>query len=166
MHWSVETDGSPEPQELDATDRRIVDVLQRDGRITNRDLAKAVSLSPSACLQRVRSLRDRGVLLGCHARVGLRALDRGQEAVIAVRFRPHSRAVIEAFEQYILDMPETVSLAHTAGADDVLVTVAVKDVAALREFILDRVTVRPEVAAVNTTIIFNQIRKTVLQPLG
>jgi hypothetical protein len=47
----------------------------------------------------------------------------------------------------------------------VLLTVAVRDVAALREFILDKVTVRPEVAAVNTTIIFNQIRKTVLTPL-
>jgi DNA-binding Lrp family transcriptional regulator len=162
---TTQADGAPEPQHLDAIDRQLLDLLQRDGRITNRDLAKAVHLSPSACLQRVRSLLDREVLIGYHARVGLRAINRGQEALISVRFRPHSRAIIDAFEQYILSMPETVSLAHTAGEDDVLVAVAVRDIAALREFILDKVTVRSEVVAVNTTIIFNHIRKPVVDPL-
>lgn len=166
MVWNVDVDGSPEPEPLDATDRRLVDVLQRNARITNRELAGEVGLSPSACLQRVRSLRERGIIVGYHARLGLRAIDRGQEALVSVRFRPHTRPVIDAFERYIIDLPETISLAHVAGADDVLVTVAVKDVAALRTFLLDKVSSRPEVIAVNTTVIFNQIRKTVLEPLN
>jgi DNA-binding Lrp family transcriptional regulator len=165
MEWDTATSGSPAPEPLDQIDRRLIDVLQRDGRITNRELADLIGLSPSACLARVRSLRERGVIIGFHAEIGLRAIDRAQEALISVRFRPHSRAVIDAFEQYIIALPETVSLAHAAGADDVLVTVAVRDVAALRTFILDKVTIRAEVAAVNTTVIFNQIRKTVLEPL-
>jgi DNA-binding Lrp family transcriptional regulator len=165
MASDVAREGTPDPEPLDRTDRELLSILQRDGRITNRRLAEAVGLSPSACLQRVRSLRERGVIVGFHAQVGMRAIDRGQEALIAVRFRPHSRPVIDAFEQYIVALPETVSLAHAAGPDDVLVTVAVKDVAALRTFILDKITVRSEVAAVNTTVIFNQIRKTVLEPL-
>ena len=150
---------------MDPIDRQLIDILQRDGRISNRDLARAVNLSPSACLARVRSLQDRGIIIGYRAQIDPRALDRGQEAILSVRFRPHSRAVIDAFERYIISLPEIVGIAHTAGVDDLLVMVAVKDVASLRTFTLDHITVRKEVVAVNTSVIFNQIRKQVLEPL-
>ena len=152
-------------ERLDRTDRALVAALQKNARISNKALSESVGLAPSTCLERVRALRARGVLRGFHADVDRQALGRGLEAIIAVRVRPHSRANVDAFWKKALALPEVIEVFHVTGADDFLVHVGVADTDALRNFVLDRLTVQPGIAQVHTNLIFGQSRRSVLEPL-
>jgi DNA-binding Lrp family transcriptional regulator len=144
---------------LDATDAAILLQLQKDARISNKDLAARVNVAPSTCLERVRSLQRRGVLTGFHAEADPAALGRPLQAYIAVRVRPHNREVVEPFIRFVLELPETVALSHVAGPDDFLVQVAVRDAAHLQRLLLDGFTSRREVSHLQTQLIFSHIRK-------
>lgn len=152
-------------ERLDRTDRALVAALQNNARISNKDLAELVGLAPSTCLERVRALRARGVLRGFHADVDHAALGRSLEAIVAVRVRPHSRVHVDAFWEYALSLPEVIEVFHVTGADDFLVHVGVADMDGLRDFVLDRLTVRPEVAHVESHLIYAQGRRPALEPL-
>ena len=91
---------------VDELDSAIVGHLQTNARQTNRELARAVGIAPSTCLERVRVLRDRGVITGYHAEISLAALNRGVQALLHVQVRPLSRTVIEGFKAYAMALPE------------------------------------------------------------
>jgi DNA-binding Lrp family transcriptional regulator len=152
-------------ERLDRTDQAIVAALQNDARLPNKQLAELVGLAPSTCLERVRALRARGVIRGFHADIDRSALGRALEAIVAVRVRPHSRAHVDAFWTYALALPEVIEVFHVTGADDFLLHVALADTDALRNFVLDRLTVRPEIGHVETRLIFGEERRSVLEPL-
>jgi len=152
-------------ERLDRTDRALVAALQKNARMSNKDLAELVGLAPSTCLERVRALRARGVVRGFHADIDHAALGRSLEAIIAVRVRPHSRANVDSFWSYTLDLPEVIEVFHVTGADDFLVHVGLSDMDGLRDFVLDRLTVRPEVAHVESHLIYAQGRRAALEPL-
>jgi DNA-binding Lrp family transcriptional regulator len=152
-------------EQLDRIDRAIVEALQNNARLPNKQLAERVGTAPSTCLERVRALQARGVIKGFHADVDRAVLGRALEAIIAVRVRPHSRAHVDAFWEYTLALPEVIEVFHVTGADDFLIHVGLADTEALRNFVLDRLTVRPEIGHVETRLIFGQARRTVLEPL-
>jgi DNA-binding Lrp family transcriptional regulator len=152
-----------ETAHLDELDRQLLAALQNDARQTNRDLAEAAGVAPSTSLERVRSLRDRGVIRGYHAQVDLAAIGRGVQALVAVRIRPPSRNNIEAFREWALTLAETVGVFVVSGGDDFLVHVAVPDTDGLYAFVIDRLTERPEVADVRTSIVYEHL---VSRPLG
>jgi DNA-binding Lrp family transcriptional regulator len=143
---------------LDRTDRAILAALQNDARLTNKELAARIALSPSSCHERVRRLRGAGVLRGAHADVAPGALGIELMALIAVQLRQHSRRLVEAFRAHALALREVVAVFHIAGEHDFLVQVAVPDVAALRDLALDAFTSRPEVARLQTWLIFEAAR--------
>jgi DNA-binding Lrp family transcriptional regulator len=150
---------------VDATDRAIVDELQRDARQSNRDLAAKLNIAPSTCLERVRALRARGVITGYHAAVDLKALNRSLQALIAVQVRPLSRDVINDFKRYMSDQPEVLSVFVLAGGDDFIVHVAVADIQRLHDFLMDRFTVRREIVGFRTSIVYQHVDSTVVTPL-
>jgi DNA-binding Lrp family transcriptional regulator len=152
-------------ERLDRIDRAIVAALQNNARLPNKQLAEVVGLAPSTCLERVRALVARGVIRGFHADIDRATLGRALEAMIAVRVRPHSRAHVEGFWEYALTLPEVIEVFHVTGADDFLLHVGLEDTEALRNFVLDRLTVRPEIGHVETRLIFGEARRTALEPL-
>ena len=152
--------------ELDALDLALLRALQDDARQTNRDLAAAVHVSPSTSSERVRALRASEVIRGYHAAVDLPALGRRVQALTAVTIRPPSRENIEAFRDWAATLPELVGVFVVAGGDDFLLHVAVPDTDALYAFVIDRLTERPEVADVRTSVVYEHIRRPVLEPLG
>ena len=152
--------------ELDALDLALLRALQDEARQTNRDLAAAVHVSPSTSSERVRALRASGTIRGYHAAVDLPALGRRVQALTAVTIRPPSRENIEAFRDWAATLPELVGVFVVAGGDDFLLHVAVPDTDALYAFVIDRLTERPEVADVRTSVVYEHIRRPVLEPLG
>jgi DNA-binding Lrp family transcriptional regulator len=150
---------------LDRTDRAIVAALQNDARLPNNALAALVGVAPSTCLERVRALRARGVIRSLRAEIALEALARDLEAIVAVRVRAHARTLVEDFRAHVLTLPEVVQVFHVTGADDFLLHVAVQDTSALRDFVLDRLATRPEVAHVETRVVYEHARRPVLEPL-
>ena len=151
---------------MDRIDHALIVELQRDSRIANKELAARVGIAPSTCLERVRRLVARRVLRGFHAEVDLPAIGRNIQAIIAVRLRVHSRALIDDFYQHVLELPATVSVFHVGGADDYLVHVAVPDLTQLRNLVLDGFTTRREVEHVETRIIFEHARRPAIEPLS
>ena len=150
------------PRSLDRTDHAILGQLQNDARLSNKELAARVGLAPSSCLERVRRLREDGVLRGFHAEIDPAALGVGIQAMVAVRIRRHSRAMNDAFRAHLLSLPEVIATAHIAGENDYMIHVAVRDVEHLRNFTLDQLTTREEVAHVETALIFEHHRRWVL----
>ena len=150
---------------LDELDAALLRELQNDARKTNREIAEAVDVAPSTSLERIRSLRERGVIQGFHADASLPALGRHVQALIAVRIRPPSRTNIEAFRDWVRELPETIGVFVVSGADDFLVHVAVPDTDALYAFVIDRLPERPELADVNTSVVYEHLRRPVVEAL-
>jgi len=151
-------------ESLDRTDLTLVALLQNNARMSNKELAARAGIAPSTCLERIRALSARGVVRGYHADVDPEALGRGLEAIVAVRVRPHSRRHVDAFREAALAMADVAEIFHVTGADDFLLHVAVADTDALRDFVLDRLTMRPEVAHVESRIVYEHARRSTSLP--
>jgi DNA-binding Lrp family transcriptional regulator len=151
--------------DLDAIDLALLALLQNDGRRTNRELATMLNIAPSTCLERMRSLRRRGLIVGYHAQVDLAAIGRTLQALIAVRVRPPNRAVIDGFRAFVEELPEVLSVFVVSGGDDFLIHVAVKDTDQLQALVLDKLTRRKELADVRTSLVYEHLRKTEIAPL-
>lgn len=145
----------------DRTDRLILAALQKNARITNKDLAAGAGVAPSTCLERVRRLEEAGVIGGYHAELDPAALGIGLQAMIAVRLARHSRDVFERFRAHVLGLPEVAVVYHLAGASDLLIQVLVRNPDHLRDLVLTAFTSRPEVAHLETSLIFEQVRSPV-----
>ena len=143
---------------LDDVDHLILRELTRDARIPNNALAELAGIAPSTCLARVRSLVDRGVIRGFHAEVDPAALGRDLEAMVAVRLGADARGRMAEFAEAMAALPGVLDVYFVAGVDDYLVHVAMPDVTALRDFVVDRLSARPEVAATETVLVFEHLR--------
>lgn len=140
---------------LDRTDFEILHLLQNNARISNKELARRVGLAPSTTLVRTRQLERAGIIRGYRAEVDMAAVGMGLQALIAVRLKQHTAADVAAFRDYALELSEVLRLYHVAGADDFLVHVGVRDSDALRDFAMNALTTRPEVAHLETGLIFS-----------
>lgn len=114
-----------EDYRLDRIDRRILKILQAEGRLTNQALASRVALSPSACLARVRHLERIGVIQGYHARLDPFRLDIGLVLFVEVILEGHGPEEQARFEAAIEAMPEVVEASHVSGDVDYLLKIVV-----------------------------------------
>jgi DNA-binding Lrp family transcriptional regulator len=151
---------------LDELDKAILGELQSDARGTNRDIAAAVGVSPTTALDRTRGLRDRGVIRGALLDVDVAKIGRPVQALIAIRVRPPSRRNIEGFLGWVSTLPQTIGVFVVSGNEDFLVHVAVQDNDHLYAFVIDRLTERPEVADVRTSVVYQHIRNQAVVPTG
>lgn len=145
------------PATLDAIDISILAELERNGRLTNAALAARVGIAESTCTQRLRSLRDRGVIRSFRADIDPAALGLTLQALITVRLGTHGREQIRGFEQRVRTLPSVLTAFHVAGADDYLLHVAVDSAATLRELVLEHLTTHPHVRHVETQLVFEVI---------
>lgn len=122
------------PIHLDATDRRILAVLQEDGRIQNIDLAKRVGLSPSPCLRRVRLLEESGVITRYVAMLDASKINVGFIVFARVWLKGQDEGMVRQFMSEIQRMPEVLECHLMAGDSDFLLRVAVADLEAYRRF--------------------------------
>lgn len=152
--------------DLDELDTAILRELQSDARKTNREVAAAVGVSPTTALDRTRALRQRGVIRGAILDVDLPSIGRPVQALIAIRVRPPSRRTIEAFREWASALPDTLGLYVTTGTEDFIIHVAVPDNASLYELVIDRLTERPEVADVRTSIVYEHVRNNRIVPVA
>lgn len=143
---------------LDRIDSDILAALQNNARLSNKQLAARIGLAPSSCLERVRRLEARETIRGAHAEIDPDALGIRLQAMIGVRLRQHSSDQVRSFQTEMLRHPEVIAAYYLAGATDFMVHVAVRDAAQLRDFALEALTTRPEVARVETSLIFDYAR--------
>ncbi|MCK6685503.1 MAG: Lrp/AsnC family transcriptional regulator [Thermoanaerobaculia bacterium] len=147
---------------LDRTDFEILALLQKNARLSNKELAAAVGLAPSTCLVRVQALREKGILGEAHTDVAPEALGVGLQALVAIRLRQHGRAQLKAFWKHLRSLPEVRTVFHVSGDHDFLLHLTVRDSAHLRDFALDALTSRPEVAHLETSLVFDVAKNPVV----
>ena len=149
----------------DPADLILVRELQRDGRQTNRALAKAANLAPSTTLSRVRELERSGAIDGYHADVNLSALGRTLQAMVFVRLQPKSDDVISGFLEHMWSLPETVGLHLITGVEDAVIHLATADADDLQRVVLTQISSFPGVFDERTSLLFEHRRKREVIPV-
>lgn len=154
------------PIVLDRIDRRIVDALQKDGRLTNIELAAKVSLSPSPCLRRVRRLEEAGVIRQYVALVDPAKLGLGLLAYVSVKLEKRGKMPIDAFSDAVARWPEVVACYAMTGDMDYLLRVQVEDLDHFSRFLMDHVLKQPAVIDVRSNFVLERIKETTAVPVA
>ena len=138
---------------VDTMDRALLDVLQRDARISIRDLASQVGLSRASAYARLKRLRETGVIRGFTVDVDPSALGLGLPAYVHVRIKQNSW---KTFRQKAWALEEAVHVALVAGDFDCVLLVRTRDAEHLRSLVLERIQALPEVLATQTVLVFEE----------
>ncbi len=150
---------------LDSIDRAILTELQREGRLSNLDLAQRVHLSPSACLRRVKQLEDSGVIAQYVALVNPRAVGRHGISFTIINLDSMNTPQLEAFEQAVRDRPEILDCYYVAGANDYLIRFAYRDAEDLERFHSEVLMRLPGVSRSNSMLVLRTVKKTTALPV-
>ena len=158
--------GNPNrPYALDSFDLRILAVLQEEGDIDNRALARRVSLSPAPCLRRVRRLRQDGVIRQVVALLDAGQLGLGVEVFAFVTLETQRAAAGAQFEQLLRRRPEVVECVRLSGSYDYLLRVAVGSLDAYTAFLDRQLLAVPGVRGVNSSFSLGVLKRTTALPL-
>jgi Lrp/AsnC family leucine-responsive transcriptional regulator len=143
---------------LDRYDKQILHILQEDGRISNQDLADKIGLSPSPCLRRVRALEEAGFIERYSAVLNPKAMGLSLMALIHVSMDQHTPERFSHFEAAIADIPEVMEcLLITGQAADYQLKVAVKDMDAYQELLLNRINRITGVTGVHSSFVLRRV---------
>ena len=145
---------------LDVIDRRILQALQRDGRMSNVELAKRVHLTPTPCFERVRRLEESGFIERYVAQLNPRKLGFGLLAFIEVSLDKTNPQAFDRFRQAVADMNEIQECHMVAGGFDYLMKVRVTDMVAYRHFLGERVSTLPSVSRTHTYFVMEEAKST------
>lgn len=144
--------------EIDAVDRKIIAILQKDGRITNLRLSEAVGLSPSACLARHRRLEKLGIIKGYRAEIDLAKLRPHIRVMVQMRLARHSTSDFRHLGKLLQDDERVVEAAEISGGMDYHASLCLRDMDELRDFIDDLTERAPVIEAVNSFIVLHEAK--------
>jgi len=149
-----------EESSIDAADRRILRILQEDGRVTNQELAKRAGMSPAACFDRVKRLRERGVIMRTTALLDPDQLGAALMIFVEVLLDRTSDATFIEFAAHVRRMPAVLECHMVAGGFDYLLKVRVADMAAYRAFLGEALVTLPGVRETRTYAVLEEVKST------
>ena len=137
---------------LDKIDKKILQRLQSDGRITNVELAKEVGISAPPCLRRVRALEEAGFIKSYHAQIDPSILGYSVTVFAMVRLESQAEKDLEKFEKHMSELPMVRECHMLAGDVDFMLKIAAKDWDSYQEFLKDELTSAPNVVSVKSSL--------------
>jgi Lrp/AsnC family leucine-responsive transcriptional regulator len=150
---------------LDPVDRRLLRALQDDGRISNAELARRCNLSPAACFERVKRLREKKVITGYAALIDPAKVGRGLMIFVEVHLDRTTGDVFEAFAEAVRRQPEVLECHMVAGGFDYLIRARVADMDAYRALLGDVLVRMPGVRETRTYAVLEEVKATTALPL-
>ena len=150
---------------MDRFDRLILEALQRDGRISNKQLAQQVHLSESACLRRVRALEEDGMIERYVAMVSQSKAGIPGDVLVHIGLHREEQSELAAFEEAVRNIPEVMECYLMTGEFDYLLRVVVTDMADFERIHKDELTRLPGVARVNSSVAIRTVLKRTALPL-
>jgi Lrp/AsnC family transcriptional regulator, leucine-responsive regulatory protein len=147
---------------INEIDRQILNILQSDARIANAEIARQVGLAPSAVLERIRKLEERGVIKGFETKLDAAQVEYGLTAFVAVRTHECGGET----DKFLAEIPEVLEVHDVAGEDSYLLKVRVKNTEHLSRLLRERLKNVPNVASTKTTIVLQTIKETTALPIG
>ena len=152
-------------EKLDRTDLKILGALQKNGRLTNAELAEKVGLSLSPCWRRLKRLEDTGIIAGYQAIINRKALGLGVTAFVRMDIERHTPAQERRFEEAIADLPEIVSCHVISGEGAFLLTVVCESLEAYSKFALDTLMALPNVKDTQTSFSLKEVKASTALPI-
>ncbi|SNY93878.1 DNA-binding transcriptional regulator, Lrp family [Cohaesibacter sp. ES.047] len=143
---------------LDPIDRRILNNLQTEGRLTNQALSEQVGLSTTPCWRKVRQLEESGVIEGYSARLNRRAVGLGVLAFIRVKIDSHDREESEQFAEQVQTLKMVIACYSLAGDADFLLQVVAKDLDDYADFAMNEIRRLPRIKEMQTTMVLKEIK--------
>ncbi|MCV3239377.1 Lrp/AsnC family transcriptional regulator [Mesorhizobium sp. ZC-5] len=151
---------------LDAIDIRILDAIQRDGRITKLALAEAVGLSPTPCWMRLRKLEKAGIVSGYHAKVAIRSIAPVATVMMEVTLANHRQADFDRFEKAIRDIPEIIACWSLGGGVDYILKVMTRDIDAYQRLVDSLLEREIGIDRYFTYIVTKTVKDDIVLPIG
>jgi Lrp/AsnC family transcriptional regulator, leucine-responsive regulatory protein len=150
---------------LDDIDKKILEILQLNGKMTNSQLAKEIGLSPPPTSERVKKLEQSGIIKDYHAELDKEKLGLGVEIFIMASLNGSRKSTIESFTTKIQNIREVIECHHVTGSSDFLLKVITKDIKSYNKFILDNLIEIDEIANINSLVVLNTIKNSKVLPV-
>lgn len=150
---------------IDATDRKILEILQANSNITNAQLAKEIGLSPAPTLERVNKLEISGVIKSYHAVIDPASVGLGVSTFVMASLKGHNKENIEKFITAIKRIPEIVECHHLTGAADFILKIVCVDIAAYQQLMLERVSNIDVVDSLQSMVILSTFKDSKAMPI-
>jgi len=150
---------------LDATDRKILEILQANSNITNAQLAKEIGLSPAPTLERVNKLEASGVINSYHAVINPASVGLGVSTFLMASLKGHNKENIEKFIAAIKRIPEIIECHHVTGAGDFILKIVSVDIAAYQQLMLERVSNIDVVDSLQSMVILSTFKDSKSLPI-
>ncbi len=154
------------PKTLDEFDRRILRILQAEGRLPNSDLAARVGLSPTPCLRRVKALEQAGVIAGYRADLDRSRAGLGLTVIVGVKVDGHKDENASAIQEAFISMPEVIACHLVSGEADFLLEVVVRDLQAYEKFLLGKLIKLPMVKDIRSSFVIRTVKDRTPLPIG
>ena len=145
---------------IDPTDKRILTILQEDGRRRNTELADAINMTPAPCLRRVRELEESGVIRKYVALVEPRLVGLNLTALIEVKLVSQTQPRLESFERAVSKLPNVLECFLVTGDWDYVLKVAVGDLDEYQKFLVTQLTSLRDVQNLKSTIVMKSVKQT------
>ncbi|MFT5141655.1 MAG: Lrp/AsnC family leucine-responsive transcriptional regulator [Rhodothermales bacterium] len=143
---------------LDGTDRRILNILQVDGGISNVELSRRIGLAPATTLERVRKLKAQGYILATVALVDATKVEQSTVAYVSVSLTMHGAEKVAAFQSHVESMPQVMECYHISGESDFLLKIVASDIGAYESFLLHEFSSIPFIAKVHTSFVLSTVK--------
>lgn len=144
---------------VDQIDRRILALLSNNARITNKELAYSVELSPSSVHERMKRLIENGVLAGSHADICLDRFGLSIQALLFVQMSEHEKASLSRFLRDVLEIPEVRAAWMITGRFDALIELVARDTTHLHKVVVEKFSSREEIHRIETSIVFDSAKQ-------
>ncbi|MCW8878498.1 MAG: Lrp/AsnC family transcriptional regulator [Kangiellaceae bacterium] len=144
--------------ELDKTDRKILEILQGNARITNKELSSQLGLSPPPTLERVKKLENAGYIKGYIAQLDPERINLGSTMMVSVTLHQHSQQSIEEFHRAVADLTEVMECYHVTGDDDFLLKVVCKDIKEYESFVREKLAKLNSLGKIKSSVVLSTVK--------
>ena len=152
-------------RKIDIKDEQIIRTLQRNGRMTNQDLAAEVNLSPSPCLRRLKLLEQDGVITGYSANIDAEAYGIPVTAFVHIKLANHTEAAVKQFEADIERVDQVLECYVMTGTSDYLLRVVVADLPDYENFVRKKLHSIGSIASIDSSFVYGVVKKTNVFPI-
>lgn len=150
---------------LDKIDRKILEILQNNGRITNAQLSKEIGLSPAPTLERVKKLENSGIIKSYHAKLDMEKIGLGVSTFVHVNLKGHNKDNIDVFMKEINQIDEVIECHHITGSGDFFLKMIAKDIGSYQKLMLEKVSEIEVVDNLQTMVILSTFKDSKALPI-
>lgn len=153
------------PLELDAYDRRILDLLQEDAGLSTAEIAERVGLSQSPCWRRIQRLKEEGVIRRQVTLLDRRKIGLNAQIFAQVKLNAHGRSNLTEFAEAMRGFPEVLECHVLMGAVDFMLRIVTRDIEAYERFFFEKLSMVPGIQEVNSIVALSEIKSTTCLPV-